>query len=165
MAKMEPETKVNEISRISNGTELKGSLVSNNDIRIDGKVQGSIYTKGKVVIGESAHVYKGTIVCQSADVWGKLECTLYAGDVVSLKSTSTFSGVLNMPKLTIDIGAKFNGTCRMITQDEFKQVSAEFNQEHEKNNNDDKSPKDIKDLKDPKELEDLNKKPLEQHHK
>ena len=46
MAKL-PETtvNVNEVSRISSGTIIKGEIISPNDIRIDGNFEGKISSK------------------------------------------------------------------------------------------------------------------------
>lgn len=62
----------NEISRLSAGTSLKGTMVSSSDIRIDGRFEGKIITEGKILIGESS-VIKGDVIARSADVWGKIE--------------------------------------------------------------------------------------------
>ena len=72
MAKMEPVVNANAISRISAGTIIKGEIISPCDIRIDGTFEGKIQSKGRVVVGESAHI-KGDIVCDSIDLWGKVE--------------------------------------------------------------------------------------------
>ena len=69
MAKVEPVVNVNSISRISAGTVIKGEIVSPYDIRIDGTFEGKIQSKGRVVIGESAHI-KGDIICENIDLWG-----------------------------------------------------------------------------------------------
>ena len=57
-----PAVNVNEVSRISTGTVIKGEINSPNDIRIDGTFEGKIVCKGRVVAGEKA-VIKGDIVC------------------------------------------------------------------------------------------------------
>ena len=47
-----PVVNVNEVSRISTGTVIKGEINSPNDIRIDGVFEGKIFSKGRVVVGE-----------------------------------------------------------------------------------------------------------------
>ena len=49
---------VNDISRISAGSSIKGEITSPNDIRIDGNFEGKIISQAKVVVGEKA-VIKG----------------------------------------------------------------------------------------------------------
>ena len=46
---VEPEVSVNDISRISARTIIKGEISSDNDIRVDGKVNGKLFSKGKIV--------------------------------------------------------------------------------------------------------------------
>ncbi len=118
-------THVNEITRLSIGSEIKqGILISPNDIRIDGKFEGQIKTKGKVVIGEQAFI-KGDIICQNADIWGKVDGTLIVGDVLTLMNTAEVNGTIKSIKLSVEKSAKFNGTCKIISQDEFNKVAGE----------------------------------------
>lgn len=125
MAKNESVPQVNEVSRISIGTEIKGNLISQSDIRIDGTFEGDLIVSGKLVLGENA-VIKGNIICTSADVWGKIEGELTIGDAVNFKSSSKFYGNLKTVRICIEMGAIFNGTCRIINESEFKGFTAEF---------------------------------------
>ena len=47
---------INEVSRISQATQVRGSLVSQTDIRIDGTFEGDLITAGKLVLGENASI-------------------------------------------------------------------------------------------------------------
>ena len=51
---VEPVVNVNEVSRVSSGTIIRGDIYSPNDIRIDGSFEGRIISKCKVVVGENA---------------------------------------------------------------------------------------------------------------
>ena len=67
MAKtMEPNVNVNEVSKVSAGTVIKGEISTPNDIRIDGTFEGKIFSKGRVTVGEKA-VVKGDIIGQNVD--------------------------------------------------------------------------------------------------
>lgn len=116
---------INEVSRISSGTEVKGSLVSQSDIRVDGVFEGDLITSGKLVIGEGS-VIRGNVMCSKADVWGKMEGELTVGDTVSFKSNSSFAGNLRTIKICIEMGADFSGSCQIINEAEFKTISAEY---------------------------------------
>jgi cytoskeletal protein CcmA (bactofilin family) len=125
MAKSEPNVNVNSISRISAGTIVKGEILSPSDIRIDGTFEGKIQTKGRVVVGETAHV-KGDIICENVDLWGKVEGNIYVKDTLALMEGCSVDGTLNVKRLSVELGATFNGNCRMITEAEFgKMVGAE----------------------------------------
>ncbi len=126
MAKLETSLDVNSVSRISASTVVKGEINSPYDIRIDGTFEGKLVTKGRVVIGESA-VVQGDIVCVSADIFGKVKVTFYVKDTLSLNAGCTVDGEINTRKLMVELGAKFNGSCKMITEQEFDKISEEMN--------------------------------------
>ena len=113
-----PMIDVNDVSHISAGTVIKGELSSLNDIRIDGEVQGKLYSKGKVVVGEGASV-SGTLACNNIDFWGKIEGDLYVKDTFSLKSTAAVNGNIHVRRFEVEMGAQINGTCSMITEEDF----------------------------------------------
>ena len=122
MAKVETSVNVNTVSRISAGTVIKGEIVSPNDIRIDGTFEGKIQSKGRVVVGESAHI-KGDIVCDSIDLWGKVEGNLFVKDTLSLKDGCVVTGNLHIRRLSVELGATFNGNCKTITEAEFDKLA------------------------------------------
>lgn len=111
-----------EISRISAGTTFKGEISSASDIRIDGNFEGKIVSQAKVVVGEKA-VIKGDIVCNNADFWGKIEGNFFVKDTLSLKDTCVVDGDLHIRRLQVDLDASFNGQCKMITEEEFNQLT------------------------------------------
>ena len=121
MAKLETEVNVNSISRISAGTIIKGEITSPYDIRIDGTFEGKVQTKGRVVVGEKANV-QGDIICGNIDLWGKVEGNVFVKDTLALKEGCVVNGNLNIRKLSVELGATFNGNCRTITEAEFNKL-------------------------------------------
>ena len=121
MAKSEPTLNVNSISRISAGTVIKGEIHSPTDIRIDGTFEGKVYSKGRVVLGDSA-IIKGDIICDNIDLWGKVDGNLFVKDTLSLKEGCVMNGNLNVRRLAVELGATFNGNCRTITEAEFNKL-------------------------------------------
>lgn len=124
MAKHETP-QINEVSRVSGSTEIRGSLVSQSDIRIDGVFEGDLITSGKLVVGENGYI-RGNVLCANADIWGKIEGILTVGDTVTFKSSSSFEGDLKTIRICIELGAMFSGSCRIIGEAEFKSLSAEY---------------------------------------
>lgn len=122
MAKTETVVNVNSISRISAGTIIKGEIVSPCDIRIDGTFEGKIQSKGRVVIGETAFI-KGDIICDNIDLWGKVEGNVFVKDTLNLKDGCAVNGNLNIRKISVELGATFNGNCKMISEADFDRVS------------------------------------------
>lgn len=97
---------------IGNGTIIKGEIESNGDIRIDGKVVGTLKSTGKIVLGQNG-VIEGDIFCKQADLSGHVKGKLIVDELTSMKSTSNIEGELTTKQLYIEIGAKFNGKCEM----------------------------------------------------
>ncbi|MCD8313778.1 MAG: polymer-forming cytoskeletal protein, partial [Bacteroidales bacterium] len=81
------------------------------------------------VVGESA-VIKGDVICDNIDLWGKLTGTIYVKDTLSLKSGCTVNGSINVRRFMVELGSEFNGTCKMINEEEYdkkvKEIEAEF---------------------------------------
>ncbi len=125
MAKVEQAANVNLVSRISAGTYFKGEIISPNDLRIDGRFDGSIISDGKVVVGESAEV-NAKIVCVNADVWGKTKGSFTVKDIMSIKSDCSVEGELRVRRLVVELGASFNGSCKMITEQEYENAAREM---------------------------------------
>ena len=122
MAKGEPVVNANSVSRISTGTIIKGEIVSPYDIRIDGTFEGKVQSKGRVVIGETA-VIKGDILCENIDLWGKVEGNIFVKDTLALKEGCKVDGNLHIRRLSVELGATFNGGCKMISESEFDKMA------------------------------------------
>lgn len=112
----------NSVSRISAGTVIKGEIISPNDIRIDCSFEGILKVKGKVVVGSTATV-KGDIICDNADIHGKLDGNVYVKDTLGLKDGCTVNGNLNIRRISVELGSTFNGNCKMINEGEFDKLS------------------------------------------
>ena len=49
-----------EVSRIGQSVVISGDISSRSDIRIDGQMEGKLYSEGRVVIGETAKIKEDT---------------------------------------------------------------------------------------------------------
>ncbi len=121
--RMNDSAGVNDVSRISAGSVIKGEITSPNDIRIDGTFEGRIISQAKVVVGEKA-IIKGDIICCNADFWGRIDGNFFVKDTLSLKDTCVVEGDLHIRRLQVELDAKFNGNCKMITEEEFNQLTS-----------------------------------------
>jgi len=113
-----PVVDANNVSHISSGTVVKGEISSVADIRVDGAVQGKVYSKGRVVVGEDASL-TGTLACTNVDFWGKIEGDVFVKDTFSLKGTAAVNGNIHVRRLQVEMGAQINGTCSMITEEDY----------------------------------------------
>jgi cytoskeletal protein CcmA (bactofilin family) len=100
------------LNAIGAGTSVEGIIKCDGDIRIDGHVKGTVHSKSKIVIGTTGAV-EGDIICETADVSGKIFGSVKTEDMLYLKSTAYMEGDITTGKMVVEAGAKFNGNCRM----------------------------------------------------
>lgn len=110
--KKDKQPQVLERNIIGKNTSIVGDIKSEGDFRIDGNVDGTIETTGRVVIGKSG-VVSGKVTCNNADIEGKFSGELSVNSLLTLKSTSKISGDVIISKLSVEPGAEFNATCAM----------------------------------------------------
>ena len=101
-----------EQNKIAQGTSYNGDITSEGSFRIEGKVEGSIKTSGKVVIGKTGEV-EGEITCENADIEGAFKGDISVNATLALRSTANVNGKANIDKLSVEPGAVFNATCTM----------------------------------------------------
>lgn len=100
------------INMIGSGTVIIGDVKSKGDIRVDGSLNGSIETEGKVVVGQGG-IVEGDVICKDADVAGVLKAKITVSQLLSLKSSAKLNGDIITNKLSIEPGATFTGSCSM----------------------------------------------------
>ncbi|MDP4616569.1 MAG: polymer-forming cytoskeletal protein [Schleiferiaceae bacterium] len=101
-------------NRILVGTSITGDVVSDGDIRVDGKVIGNMKVSGKLVIGEHGRV-EGEVECKNAAIAGQLEGTLKVAQTLSLTASAKVQGKVQVEKLAVEPGAEINGSVTMGT--------------------------------------------------
>jgi cytoskeletal protein CcmA (bactofilin family) len=111
----------NSSNIIGKGTILEGNLNTAGNLRVEGKISGSIQTKAKVVLGETAMV-EGNIIAQTAEISGEVHGTIKVSGLLTLKPTAVINGDITTSKLVFEEGAKFNGKCNMGNS--FKETKA-----------------------------------------
>ena len=97
---------------LATGTIIKGNINAEEDLRIDGKVEGLVECAGKVVIGPQAEIV-GDIHCTYADIMGKVDGSVVVKEVLSLKASALLTGEVTVGSIEIEPGAAFNGVCKM----------------------------------------------------
>jgi len=99
-------------SIIGEGTRFKGEFDLNGLLRIDGDFTGTIRTTGKVLVGRNGRaectLHAGTVV-----VGGVVRGEIYSSEKVIILSTGFVLGNITTPRLIVEEGVVFNGTCRV----------------------------------------------------
>jgi cytoskeletal protein CcmA (bactofilin family) len=101
-------------SIIGEGTRFKGEFDLNGLLRIDGDFTGVIRTRGKVLVGQNGRaectLHAGTVV-----VGGVLRGEIVSTEKVIILSTGLVLGNISTPRLIVEEGVIFNGSCRIMT--------------------------------------------------
>ena len=97
---------------IAKKTLIVGDITSEGDFRIDGTLEGTLKTNGRVIIGAEGLV-KGSIIALNAEIEGEISGKLEVKKVLTVKSISKISGEVIVGKLSVEPGAKFNASCTM----------------------------------------------------
>lgn len=97
---------------IAKNSTFVGEISSDGDFRVDGILEGTLKTKGKVIIGVDGFI-KGTIEATNAEIEGKFSGQLSIANILTIKATANISGDIVVGKLSIEPGATFNASCAM----------------------------------------------------
>jgi cytoskeletal protein CcmA (bactofilin family) len=100
------------ITLLAKGVVLKGEIHVEGTVRIDGRLDGEIQTKGHVIIGEDGLV-QGTICAGTVVSSGRIKAKVTANERIQLLKTSTLIGEVLSPILIMEEGAKLQGATDM----------------------------------------------------
>lgn len=110
---------VNDINRIAEHTAIKGDYSTSSDVRIDGRVDGTVFSRGKVVVGEKA-VIVGRLLCRNLDLWGKMDGDVYVQESMQLRSSGSVNGNVSTGKIEVEMDSVLNGAVTMIGDEDFE---------------------------------------------
>jgi len=102
------------LNSLVQGTEVKGTITSDSDIRIDGKLVGDLECATKLIIGPTGTI-EGDVQCENALIEGSFHGNLIVRSTLHIKENAQIVGDIKTDKLIVDQGAVFNVTCNMST--------------------------------------------------
>ena len=113
------------IAFVGEEVTFKGTIRYQGTVRVDGRLEGEIYTDGNLIIGQkaviTAKIEAGTVTCQ-----GRITGEILAKNRVKLLSPAVFDGSITTPLLSMDEGVMFNGTCNMPQKGERKALGSKL---------------------------------------
>lgn len=109
MARKKEEEKILDVNATMQGNMIFSDPVN---LRINGKFEGNLKTKGNLIIGEKAEV-NAEILGESIIVAGKVKGKIKATKILSLSRGAQVEADIESSKVSIEEGAFFNGKCRM----------------------------------------------------
>ena len=107
-----PANSPDRLNRIVEGTSITGDVKTDSNFRLDGSLDGTLSSTGKLVIGVTGKIV-GEIVCSNADIEGEIQGNIKVDGLLMIKSTAKIVGNIVAGKIGIETGAKFEGNCNM----------------------------------------------------
>ncbi len=99
------------LNTLVKGTSIKGDINAESDIRVDGKINGTLKCSAKVIIGPTG-VVEGEITCVNAVIEGRFDGNLVVKETLSLKETAIINGDASYDKLIVQQGAVINAAIK-----------------------------------------------------
>ena len=90
---------------------VKGEISGNEDLHIEGKVEGPISLGGhRLTVGRSGEVNAAELVAREVIIYGKVHGDIRARDRVEIKKDGSVTGDLTTARIMIEDGAYFKGS-------------------------------------------------------
>lgn len=97
-------------ARLGASLHLKGEITGNEDLNVDGSVEGLIQLEDrKLTVGASAKV-TADIIAREVVVYGNVKGNLRARDRIEIKKDGSVVGDLTTARIMIEDGAYFKGS-------------------------------------------------------
>jgi cytoskeletal protein CcmA (bactofilin family) len=97
------------LSFLGPSLEIKGKVSGEEDLQIDGKVEGPIALQGqKLIAGRSCQLHS-EIAAREVVVYGKVQGNVRAQDRVEIKKDGSVLGDITTARISIEDGAYFKG--------------------------------------------------------
>ena len=92
---------------------FKGELVGEEDLLIQGRVEGTIDLKGNNLIVGKQGIIKANVLAKTISIEGTVEGDVFGEERISILSSSNVKGNLVADRVTLEDGAKFRGSIDM----------------------------------------------------
>jgi len=99
-----------DVGHIGKSVVIRGELTGNEDLYLDGEIEGTINLRDhKLVIGPNGKI-KATITARDIVLHGRVEGNVSATERVELKKACTLIGDVSTQRIVIEDGAYFKGS-------------------------------------------------------
>jgi cytoskeletal protein CcmA (bactofilin family) len=108
-----PPTKAREYATIGSTISIHGDLTGEEDLLIEGKLEGKIECRShSVTVGRDGRI-RGDIYGKTITVEGNVEGNLYGDEQLNLRKACTVHGNIVAPRVALEDGANFKGSIDM----------------------------------------------------
>lgn len=95
-------------------TKFEGVINTEESLRVDGSVEGTINCNGTLIIGEGAEI-EAEIVAETAIIGGRVDGNITAHRKIEIRNQGEIFGDLTAPVLHIERGVILEGSCTINT--------------------------------------------------
>jgi len=95
-------------ARIGASLKIKGSVTGEEDLQIDGTVEGPVTIRGRLTVGSGGQLTAG-VTARELAVYGKVSGNVDARDRVEIKRDGAVIGDIQTARISIEDGAIFKG--------------------------------------------------------
>jgi len=107
--------------RLAEGTHINGTLKFERAVQIDGRFEGNVLSKGKLILGPTAQV-DAEIEVGELEVQGKLRGKVVAKERLLIRDGGLVEANIVTGRLAIETGAIFRGNCEMPEQEKLPET-------------------------------------------
>ena len=97
---------------IGDGITVNGRLTGDEDVTVEGRVDGTVALNSHLVVAEDGEVV-AEVDCDSVTIEGTLDGDVVAQDTVRLMPGCNVTGNIRAPRINIEEGALFKGNIDM----------------------------------------------------
>lgn len=105
----------NGTTLVAPAAQFEGSLTGSGDVRIEGRVSGTVAVDGHVIVNQTG-VIEATLKARVVVVAGEVHGDVFADEKIELQPTANLVGNMTAPRILIQEGAKFEGQVYMETK-------------------------------------------------
>ena len=102
---------------LGKNTDFTGKLSFKGAVRIDGRFKGEIFTKGTLIVGETA-IIESNIHVSHIVISGEIRGNIISDQKIEIHAPGKVFGNIQSPVIIIDEGVIFEGNCRMQNMQE-----------------------------------------------
>jgi len=97
---------------ISEGTVVVGNINAEGDLRVEGKVIGTLVCNSKLVVSETGYI-EGNVDARMATIEGEIKGNVVTRELLTIDKTGKIFGDIFTQKLVVQMGAIFTGSSKM----------------------------------------------------
>lgn len=103
----------NKIVNIGQSIHIKGELTGNEDLTIEGKVEGKVFLKDhNLTVGANGKIV-AEVQAKTVMILGEVTGNITADDKVEVAATGSMRGDIQAPRVVLADGGKFKGAIDM----------------------------------------------------